>query len=230
MPERSSSLIDSTQPNQKTANSGFAQAGCGIKSEIRTPKLRGKPRKIMARSEIYPEYRDLPRQSRVSEMVSHPSGFPEPSPMLERVLNLIHELEQSLPAKFIYTRKTLLPVIRALRKNELVAIAVDGLAGQNRVEVTVHGRQVSFSTGPVAIAKRTGAVVLPVFVLRRKSAYQHKVIIDPPLELIDTGDEMADLKVNTQHLADRFAEMLAMYPCQYARLFGYPRPYFIKNS
>lgn len=170
-----------------------------------------------------------PKKIRKDEDVQDPN-LPLITPVLERVLNLIHKLERILPAKFIYIHETLLPAFRCLKKNEIVAIAIDGLGGGERMNVTVHGRQVSFSTAPVAMALRTGAVLLPAFVLRIKPNYQHKLIIEPPLNLQSTGDEVNDLKIYTQKIADRLAEYLIRYPCQYARLFGYKRPYFIENS
>ncbi|MCX7919716.1 MAG: lysophospholipid acyltransferase family protein [bacterium] len=174
--------------------------------------------------------RALPTLNQIQSDTVPPLGLPPMSPTLNRILNLIHQLEQTLPAKYIYIHQTLLPAFRCLKKNEIVAIAIDGLAGDNRVLVDVAGRVLSLSTGPIAMAMRTGAPLLPTFVLRTAKKYIHKIIIEPPLALQNTGNESADLELNTRKFAERIAYYLVTYPEQIARLFGSEPPYFTEIS
>jgi KDO2-lipid IV(A) lauroyltransferase len=155
-----------------------------------------------------------------------PIDLPPLTPMLKRILDLMHQLELALPAKFVYIHQTLLPAFRCLKKNEILAIAIDGLGGENRITAAIQGRQVSLSSGPVAIALRTGAPLLPTFILRTKKKYLHKIIIEPPVELLTTGNEPADLEFNTQKIAERISYYLAHEPSQIARLFGNELSYF----
>jgi lauroyl/myristoyl acyltransferase len=153
--------------------------------------------------------------------------LPPITPMLKRILTLMHQLELALPAKFIYIHQTMLPAFRCLKKNEILAIAVDGLGGENRILVNIQGRQVSLSSGPVAIALRSGAPILPTFTLRAESKYRHKIIIEPSMELELTGNTATDLAMNTQKIGSRIEEYLVKYPSQIARLFGNELSYFI---
>jgi lauroyl/myristoyl acyltransferase len=150
--------------------------------------------------------------------------------MLKRILVLMHQLELALPAKFIYIHQTMLPAFRCLKKNEILAIAVDGLGGENRILADIQGRQVSLSSGPVAIALRSRAPILPTFVLRTASKYRHKIIIEPPMELGRTNTTATGLASNTKRIGDRINEYLVKYPNQIARLFGNELSYFINKS
>jgi len=158
-----------------------------------------------------------------------PLELPPLTPMLKQILELIHQLELSLPAKFIYIHKTLLPAFRCLKRNEVLAIAIDGLGGENRVVADIEGRQLSLSSGPVAIALRSGAPILPTFILRSTQKERHKIIIEPPIALQRTGDETMDLTINTKKIADRIGFYLVNEPSQIVRLFGNEPPYFIKQ-
>lgn len=155
--------------------------------------------------------------------------LPHLTPMLKRILTLMHQLELALPAKFIYIHQTLLPAFRCLKKKEILAIAIDGLGGENRILTNIQGRQVSLSSGPVAITLRSGATLLPTFVLRTKSKYRHKIIIESSIELQRTGDTFVDIEFNTRRIGDRIAEYLVKYPSQIARLFGNELSYFIEK-
>jgi len=158
-----------------------------------------------------------------------PLDLPPLTPMLKRILAVMHRLELALPANFIYIHQTLLPAFRCLKKGEILAIAIDGLGGEKRILVNIQSRQVSFSSGPVAIALHSGASLLPTFVLRTAKKYRHKIIIEPPVALQITGNEPADLEFNTKIIADRISYYLANYPSQIARLFGNQLSYFIEK-
>lgn len=62
--------------------------------------------------------------------------------------------------------------IEALRRNELVAFLPDQDAGPRGVFVPFFGRPASTMRGPADLALRTGAAVLPIFVLRRGDSYE----------------------------------------------------------
>ncbi|MFB3894793.1 MAG: lysophospholipid acyltransferase family protein [bacterium] len=156
--------------------------------------------------------------------------LPPLTPMLKRIMQIMHRLELALPAKFIYIHQMMLPAFRCLKQNEILAIAVDGLGGDNRVAVNMQGRQVSLSSGPVAIAQRSQAPILPTFMLRTKHKYRHRIIIEPPIELLKTDEPKRDWVANTQKIGSRIEEYLVKYPDQIARLFGNELSYFIAKT
>lgn len=149
-----------------------------------------------------------------------------PSKVYLKIFELVKQYEEKLPANFIYIHQSSLPAFRALQRNEILAIAIDGRGGARRVIVTLFGRKVSFAAGPLFIALKTDAVVLPVFVLRLKDN-SHKVIIHEPMLLERGYDFEQNLQINAQKIANLLSEYILKYPCHYARLFGDKRPYFI---
>ncbi len=71
-----------------------------------------------------------------------------------------------------------LNMIRALQRNEIVALQLDRLQGPRMVaqEVPFFGRPTPFPVGPFALARLSGAPLIPVFVPRRgRRHYELKV-------------------------------------------------------
>jgi KDO2-lipid IV(A) lauroyltransferase len=61
---------------------------------------------------------------------------------------------------------------------------------------------------------KTGAPVLPVFMLRN-GFREHRLLIKEPLELIHTGDIKKDVEANTQLFNDTLESMIRQYPDQW---------------
>ncbi|MCS7051405.1 MAG: lysophospholipid acyltransferase family protein, partial [Thermomicrobium sp.] len=108
-------------------------------------------------------------------------------------------------------------LLRLLRRNGILLVAGDR-------DVTGHHRAVRFfdapaplPIGPVALALRTGATLLPAFTIRlhpRRSL----VVIDPPLELQHSGNHEHDLQENLQRVARCLERMIRTDPGQWAVL------------
>ena len=56
------------------------------------------------------------------------------------------------------------------------------------VYVEFFGQKAATATGPAVFAMRTGAVILPMFIVSQNDG-THKIIIEPPVSLEDQGDE-----------------------------------------
>jgi KDO2-lipid IV(A) lauroyltransferase len=106
---------------------------------------------------------------------------------------------------------------RLLLKNATVLTLADQKAGGNP-RVGRHGVVVDFFgipsqthiTAP-ALSRRTGASVIPVFVIRRGPG-KYRIEINKPLELVYTEDEISDIKKNTQKLNEIFEGYIRKYP------------------
>lgn len=143
-------------------------------------------------------------------------------------LRLVHE--KTLPVNFIYAFKSMRPVFRCLKDNEILAIAIDGGKDKSRVYVQFLNHTAFFSSGPMKIALKTQAGVLPLFVIR-KSNYGHKVIIGQPLELSFTDDIEHDIKENTQKFISILERYVMEYPSHYViPLIGEHRDRFAGKS
>ncbi len=150
----------------------------------------------------------------------------KPSGLFIRAMEIRDKLERSLPARIIYLSESPRRAFEAIKKGGILAIAIDGGGGKNRIEVDFLGRRASFSAGPFSLALKTGAVVLPLFVVREKPWF-NRIVIEKPFPVVYTGNDETDVINNTQNFANLLSEYVALYPCHYVWLFGYKRRYFL---
>lgn len=108
-------------------------------------------------------------------------------------------------------------VLRLLRRNGILLVAGDR-------NVTGHSRLVRFfdapaplPIGPIVLALRTGATLLPAFTIRL-SPRRSLVVIDPPFDLIRTGVNEQDIQTNLEGIARKLERMIRTDPGQWAML------------
>jgi KDO2-lipid IV(A) lauroyltransferase len=104
--------------------------------------------------------------------------------------------------------------IEALRNNELVFIPLDQNFGTGGVFVDFFGRKAATATGPIVLAKRTKAVVLPCFIVRQKDD-RHKIIFEAPLELEEGRDFQETVTINVQRLTNLIETYIRRYPAEW---------------
>lgn len=108
-------------------------------------------------------------------------------------------------------------ILRLLRRNGVLLVAGDrDVTGQSRC-VPFFDAPAPLPIGPVALAQRTGATLLPAFTIRL-TPRRSLVIIDPPLQLVHTGDPERDLVENLQQVARCLERMICTDPGQWAVL------------
>lgn len=110
---------------------------------------------------------------------------------------------------------SLMGVLRALRRNRIVAMLSDQDAGRGGIFVEFLGLQASTPYGPGRFAARTGAPVLPGLALRHGKD-RHELIVCPPVEQPADGasDEEA-AHAFTQGYTSVFERYIREYPEQY---------------
>jgi Kdo2-lipid IVA lauroyltransferase/acyltransferase len=108
-------------------------------------------------------------------------------------------------AKYIQIGQETLSVIKALKKGEVLAILIDQDKGKVKgTFVNFFDKPAYTPIGAALLALKTGASVVPT-AIRRLPDDTHRITFLPALELIRTGQEELDLKVNTQ-LFTRYIE------------------------
>lgn len=152
------------------------------------------------------------RGYRVNQMVGEPDLS---RPALRWVYEAKIKENNALPINFIHVHRSVRPVIRALKNNELVAMALDGRDGKDWVQVPFLGKTANLSPGPVRIAALTGAMILPVFIIRQPGDKQ-RMVIEKPLYLIPNPDKKKFNTINMARLAERFDYHIMKYPCHFA--------------
>ncbi len=104
--------------------------------------------------------------------------------------------------------------IQALRSNELVVIPIDQNFGSGGVFVDFFSRKAATATGPVVLAQRTGAALLPCFIIRQQDD-SHKIIFEPPINLINGQNPEETLHINIQKLTSIIESYIRRYPAEW---------------
>lgn len=106
-------------------------------------------------------------------------------------------------------------VIQALSQNRVVGILIDQRAKRSEgIWANFFGRKAPTTPALAILAMKTGAPVLPVFMIRN-GFQKHRLIIKEPLELIRSGDIKKDVEANTQLFNDTLESVIREYPDQW---------------
>ena len=104
--------------------------------------------------------------------------------------------------------------IKALRNNEIVFIPIDQNFGTGGVFVNFFGKKAATATGPVVLALRTKAMILPCFIVRQKDD-THKIIFEPPIDLEKDRLRKGIIIDTTQRLTDIIEAYIRIYPAEW---------------
>jgi KDO2-lipid IV(A) lauroyltransferase len=104
--------------------------------------------------------------------------------------------------------------IESLRNNELVFIPIDQNFGTGGVFVDFFGRKAATATGPIVLAKRTKAMVLPCFIIRQKDD-THRIIFERPLDLEEGKNSRETIALNIQKLTSIIEAYIRKYPAEW---------------
>jgi KDO2-lipid IV(A) lauroyltransferase len=106
--------------------------------------------------------------------------------------------------------------LRALRRRELLAIPADqNQPRRDGVFVDFFGRSASTTPGPARLAMLAGVPVFPVFLVREGETERHRLVVLPEVEMVDTGEPVADAVANTQRCTKVVEEMIRAHPDQW---------------
>jgi len=104
--------------------------------------------------------------------------------------------------------------INALRNNELVFIPIDQNFGTAGIFVDFFGAKAATATGPVVLAQRSKAAIIPCFIIRQNDD-THKIIFEPALELIKGSDARETIQINIQRLTNIIESYIRKYPAEW---------------
>jgi lauroyl/myristoyl acyltransferase len=106
--------------------------------------------------------------------------------------------------------------LAALHANRILCLLCDRVVGEvPGVEVELFGERTLLPAGPVTLAFRTGAPILPTAVYFGPGGNEHLAIVGPPLELARRGRLRDDVKVGTQLLAHELEVLISRAPTQW---------------
>ena len=107
--------------------------------------------------------------------------------------------------------------LRALRHGSAVGVMIDRDIQGRSIVIDVCGAPATVPVGAVEFATLTGAAILPVFTHRRPDG-RLDVFIEPPLDLIRTGNAPTDLLANVRQVFASFEPHIRADPGQWMAL------------
>jgi lauroyl/myristoyl acyltransferase len=108
-----------------------------------------------------------------------------------------------------------LALAEALRRGEVVALQGDRPRAQGRTHTArLFGRPMPLPVGPQALARATGAVLLPVFSFR-EGRDTYRLVLRPPLAVARTADRDADVAAAVERLAAEIEWAIRRAPHQW---------------
>jgi len=147
----------------------------------------------------------------------YPASVIAKVPKDERVARLMQELRDRSNMGSVLPKPKSLAIKKALaslKKEEVLIIPIDQNAGKEGVFVNFFGRPASAPAAPVVFAQRTGAPLVPMYIIR-EGRKRHRLIIEPEIPLVNTGDKEQDLIINTQRLTKVIEKYVRKYPSQW---------------
>ena len=133
------------------------------------------------------------------------------------VAKLFRKFRDSAGQKWIATqpsRASLKKMLNCLRDNQIVCLITDENKRRGGVKVDFFGKNSSTAMGPAVLSLRTGAAIVPMFIVRQKDD-THKIIIEPALDFNLTGDQTEDIRHITSAFTERIEFYIKAYPAQW---------------
>ena len=112
-------------------------------------------------------------------------------------------------------KKAMRPIMKALKQNECVSLLMDqNVDVYEGVFTDFFGRPACTSKGLAMLALRTGAAVVPAFLIRN-GKNEFLVKMGPEIPLIQTGSSQKDIYVNTVQYTAAIEDIVRQYPEQW---------------
>jgi KDO2-lipid IV(A) lauroyltransferase len=107
--------------------------------------------------------------------------------------------------------------LNCLHRNEILYLVADEQQRRGGLSVPFFGQRAFTPPGPAVFSLKTGAPILPMFVLRG-NGIQRTMVIGSPVEIERTLDEKKDIETLTAKFTEVIEEMIRQYPSQWAWL------------
>jgi KDO2-lipid IV(A) lauroyltransferase len=133
-----------------------------------------------------------------------------------RINHLVNTYRTLTGNKIIEKKNSLKEILKALRNNEAVGILIDqNTTSDSGVFVKFFNILACTTTSVATIALRTGATVVPGFLIWDEKLRKHRLRFDPPVQLIQTGNLQSDIAENTALFNQILEGWVRKYPDQW---------------
>ncbi|MBS1787581.1 MAG: lysophospholipid acyltransferase family protein [Acidobacteria bacterium] len=146
----------------------------------------------------------------------HPMSF-----LARRVDNpLVEQLAEANRTRFgnrsIDKKNSVREVLKTLKSGGVVGILADlNSSREEGVFCDFFGIPACTTAGVATLALRTGAIVLPGYIVWDEAANIHRLHFEPPVETINTGNRDEDVQANTANYTKVIESIVRRYPDQW---------------
>jgi KDO2-lipid IV(A) lauroyltransferase len=105
--------------------------------------------------------------------------------------------------------------LRSLKKNHILFLVTDERQKRGGEAVFFFGKPALTATGPAVLSLKTGAPILPIFMIREKN-WSNRLHIGPPITVDPSGDREKDIHNLTQAYTRVIEECVERHPEQWA--------------
>jgi Kdo2-lipid IVA lauroyltransferase/acyltransferase len=138
---------------------------------------------------------------------------PIDNPRVEKLISTYRTRSGNIP---IERRSAARDILKALRQNEAVGILFDQNTTRSEgVFAEFFGIPAATTPALALFALRTGAAVVPGFLIWDASLRKHRLRLDPPVQLIETGNLDHDVLENTKIFNKILEAYIRAYPDQW---------------
>ena len=126
----------------------------------------------------------------------------------------LNSLRRCHDVHIVYRDDSPRKILKVLKSNAIVGIVADqDVDSVEGVFINFLGKKAYTPAGPAVLARATGAPLVPVIMIR--DGRRHRLIVNEPIELVDTGNKEADVVTNTQRWSDVIESYIRKYPDQW---------------
>ena len=100
---------------------------------------------------------------------------------------------------------------------------------KGKVQTLLFGQQVPSPRGPVSLALRSKAAVVPLYLIRNYRGGMH-LIIEPEIPMARNGRLSSDIAENTRHIVRTLENLIRRYPDQWNWLTVRMRKHPVENT
>lgn len=134
----------------------------------------------------------------------------------KRIDKYIKETRSTHRTTPISKKNALMKMFKTLRANGMIGILLDQKANHKEgLMLNFFGKPALTSKGLSAIATKTGASVVPIFLARKGGTFYHKATVEEALPFQNTDNKEEDLKHNTQLMNDVLEKHIRANPEQW---------------
>jgi len=105
-------------------------------------------------------------------------------------------------------------ILNCLRRNEILYLIADEYQRRGGLPVPFFGQTAYTPPGPAIFSLKTGAPILPMFVLRENN-FQWTLVIGHPIEIEETSDEKKNIEMLTAKFTRTIEDAVRQYPSQW---------------